>query len=513
MTFTTADFYWYSDSAFIFPDSGDDAASYSIAADAGTIALNGQAADLTAVLTLSADGGTVALNGGISNGLIFSGTQFGTFVLSGQNATLRAGYTLTANARSFNATGINATFSAVLRMSAAASSFALTGNGVFPPVLPWMPNKIYLAGYVVSASALQASGLLFRCIVTGASGATEPAWPTSIGDITPDGAIAWQAISSVYDELAKVAPSAIIELFELTLDAALHGSTDTYRWHAGANANITGNITWNGNQYMRLPITAEGFEYSNGGSLPRPTLTAANLNSGISALLLLVNEITPGNDLGGAKVVRIRTLAKYLDGQPNADPRVKFPDEIWYIDRKASENRDVVSFELASKFDLAGVMLPKRQCIANICQWQYKGPECAFDPLGAIARPLPEHYVNNGYNEGRNINSGGQFNATYYLATYGDVAANYTNANANEHYRNYGIWEGRFGNAGGAFDKAYYLATYPDLNFIVYYDANDQGVGSAALDVCSKRLTGCRARHGATAELPFGSFPGLGLVQ
>jgi hypothetical protein len=37
-----------------------------------------------------------------------------------------------------------------------------------------------------------------------------------------------------------------------------------------------------------------------------------------------------------------------------------------------------VSFELASKFDLAGVMLPKRQVIANICQWKYRSTECGY---------------------------------------------------------------------------------------------------------------------------------------
>jgi lambda family phage minor tail protein L len=88
--------------------------------------------------------------------------------------------------------------------------------------------------------------------------------------------------------------------------------------------------------------------------------------------------ITAGNDLGGAKVVRIRTLKKYLDGQAGADPHAKFPDEIWYVDRKSNENRAVVEFELASKFDLVGVMIPRRQIIANVCQWVYRGGECGY---------------------------------------------------------------------------------------------------------------------------------------
>lgn len=242
----------------------------------------------------------------------------------------------------------------------------------------WSFSAIYSVGDIVRATSMQASGLVFRCVVAGTSELNEPAWPTDIGGTVIDGGVTWQAISSIYEELSVLAPSAIIELFELKLDATLHGASTTYRWHNGVNANVTGNITWNGNDYVRLPIEAEGFDYTNTGSLPRPTLTVSNLSNVITTLLLLVNTTTPGNDLGGARVKRIRTLKKYLDGEPAADPNAKFPDEIWYIDRKANETRDAVSFELASKLDLAGVMLPQRQIIANICQWQYRSSECGY---------------------------------------------------------------------------------------------------------------------------------------
>ena len=242
----------------------------------------------------------------------------------------------------------------------------------------WASSTAYSVGNIVRASTLQASGLVFRCTTAGTSGGSEPAWGTDIGSTITDGTVVWTAVASSYEELAEIAPSAIIELFELTLDATLHGFSDTYRWHNGANADVTGNIVWNGNTYARLPIQAEGFDYTNTGSLPRPTLTVSNLDSTMTTLLILVNATTTGNDLGGATVRRIRTLKKYLDGEAAADPHAKFPDEVWFVDRKASENRDAVSFELASKFDLAGVMLPKRQLIANVCQWKYRGAECNY---------------------------------------------------------------------------------------------------------------------------------------
>ena len=242
----------------------------------------------------------------------------------------------------------------------------------------WTDANAYAVGDIVRSTSLQASGLVFQCTTAGTSGATEPAWATDIGSTVTDNTVVWTAISSVFEELAQLAPSAIIELFELHLDTTLHGSSDIYRWHGGVNADVTGNITWNGNDYVRLPIKADGFEYTNTGSLPRPTLTVANLDSTVTNLLLLVNATTAGNDLGGATVKRIRTLKKYLDGETAADPHAKFPDEIWVVDRKASESRNVVSFELASKFDLPGIKLPKRQLIANICQWRYRSTECSY---------------------------------------------------------------------------------------------------------------------------------------
>ena len=242
----------------------------------------------------------------------------------------------------------------------------------------WTSSTAYSVGNIVRASTLQASGLVFRCTVAGTSASTQPTWPTDIGSTIADGGVTWAAISSVYEELAVLAPNAIIELFQLTLDATLQGSSATYYFHAGANAAVTGNIIWNGNEYVRLPIQVEGFDYASGGTLPRPTLTIANLGGEISTLILLGNAVTPGNDLGGAKITRIRTLKKFLDGEAGADPHAKFPDEIWYVDRKSAETRDIVQWELASKLDMAGMMIPKRQLIANICQWQYRSSECGY---------------------------------------------------------------------------------------------------------------------------------------
>ena len=116
----------------------------------------------------------------------------------------------------------------------------------------------------------------------------------------------------IITDLQKINPSAINELYTLTTDATLHGLAQTYRFHNGSNLNNSNDIIWAGNTYIKMPIQAEGFSF-NKGQLPRPTLTVSNALGTITSILLNVNKVTTGNDLTGATVTRIRTLARYLD--------------------------------------------------------------------------------------------------------------------------------------------------------------------------------------------------------
>ena len=116
----------------------------------------------------------------------------------------------------------------------------------------------------------------------------------------------------IITDLQSINPSAVIELFELTTDATLHGSTQTYRFHAGSNLNLNGKLVFGGNEYLRFPVTAEGFAYQR-GQIPRPSISVSNALGTITAILLNVNAVTTGNDLTGATVKRIRTSARYID--------------------------------------------------------------------------------------------------------------------------------------------------------------------------------------------------------
>ena len=190
-------------------------------------------------------------------------------------------------------------------------------------------------------------------------------------------------------ELQKINPSNIVELFQLQLDTTIHGADTTYYFHNGVSENNNGNLIFDSVEYTRMPIEASGFEF-NGKQLPRPKLRISNILGTFTTILLTLPQ-----GLEGAKVTRIRTLERYIDhinfdigdilleddsellqendslvsqessdnphGTP--DPTATFPDEVYFIDRKSTENRDIIEFELAASFDLQGVRLPKRQVL------------------------------------------------------------------------------------------------------------------------------------------------------
>lgn len=180
---------------------------------------------------------------------------------------------------------------------------------------------------------------------------------------------------SIASELQKLSPDAIIELF--VLDATSIGG-EIFRFHAGTN-ELRQNIVWQGETYIRFPVQVNGFELSGQGTLPRPRMRVSNVLSTITALLIQYE------DLVGSKIIRKRTMKKYLDAEnfeggvnPTEDTAASFADDIYFIDRKSSENRDMVEFELASSLDLHGVKIPRRQIIANLCPWVYKSAECGY---------------------------------------------------------------------------------------------------------------------------------------
>jgi len=256
----------------------------------------------------------------------------------------------------------------------------------------WSANTALSANTLVAPTeSKRVAGLFFKVTTAGTTGSDEPNWPKELGQTaydtngTPASNVQYLAVSALFSSLQPISPSAIIELFTLRLTAKVHGLTTTYRFHGGTNLDANGEIEWAGQPYTRIPIIAEGFAYQR-GQIPRPKLIVSNALGSISTILNLVNNTNvnnvpnTGNDLTGAIVTRIRTQARYLDvanfpaignnppvnpyGTP--DPTAEYKREIYLVDRKATENREIVEFELAAPSDLAGVRIPKRQCTREL---------------------------------------------------------------------------------------------------------------------------------------------------
>ena len=179
--------------------------------------------------------------------------------------------------------------------------------------------------------------------------------------------------SKISEEIQKLEPSAIIELFELKLTLAVNGVDQTYYYHAGTN-ELKSNIVFNGVTYVAAPVQVKGFDKKTKGTLPRPTFSVANANNAITNLMLLYSPLN-------AEVKRIQTCKKFIDAvnfssgtNATADPTAIFQtDDIWYIDRVAAETPELVTFELTARINLQKLRLPKRQ-IVEYCPWKYRSP-------------------------------------------------------------------------------------------------------------------------------------------
>jgi phage-related protein len=60
--------------------------------------------------------------------------------------------------------------------------------------------------------------------------------------------------AAIASAVQGIAPSALIELFQLELNVAQHGVAETYYFHGGTNLSDNGDMIWAGQAYMALPI-------------------------------------------------------------------------------------------------------------------------------------------------------------------------------------------------------------------------------------------------------------------
>lgn len=179
---------------------------------------------------------------------------------------------------------------------------------------------------------------------------------------------------SIALETVKLQQSAPVELYVLDVTPLGGG---TYRFAPQVN-ELGQAIVWQGATYEPFPIQATGFEARATGVFPRPKLACSNVLGSLGAL------IRAHDNLRGARLIRKRTLARYLDavnfaaGNANADPLAEFPDELWLVDHCTGRNRLAIGWELCNPLDFVGVMLPSRTVRSNFCPWVYRSSDCGY---------------------------------------------------------------------------------------------------------------------------------------
>ncbi len=362
----------------------------------------------------------------------------------------------------------------------------------------WVAGVTYAVGNIVNSNPIAGEGAYaFRCKVAGKSGADQPAFPLIFGSTVTDNEVTWEVISPVYEQLYKLEPEAIIELFHLRFTnfaansaEVLNGgekinvngrSTDTWTeenlyFHAGTNG-IPVSLVFNGITYTAAPVEADGFEKKVNGALPRPTLRVANVNNAITSLMhRSTNQINP---LMG-KVTRIRTCKKFIDA-------VNFFDQ-QYTYEPSTTLANGTAFGLS---DIA-VVSPNTT---------KENPDDPSNPIpvdddaqmdlaahgtgdGTARFPDEVWYIDR-------ISSENQQLVEFELASKLEL----TNVllprrTVVEHCP----WKYRgveCGYTGGAVAKA-----------------DDSSTTSLADDQCGKRLKSCRLRYPTAESLPFGGFPG-----
>ena len=141
-------------------------------------------------------------------------------------------------------------------------------------------------------------------------------------------------------------------------------------------------VTFAGKVYQPAPIKTEGFSWDGSGALPRPTLTV-----GVKDLAFL-SFVLGADDLVGCPIKRIVTYRRFLDDGAQPNPTAHFPIDEYVVERKQSQARNTLNFELSAKMDQEGRMIPARQVLRDACthsfrrwvngEWDYSKATCPY---------------------------------------------------------------------------------------------------------------------------------------
>ena len=188
------------------------------------------------------------------------------------------------------------------------------------------------------------------------------------------------------DAQSQEIDSGIVDLFEITLP----DDTIVYL-HPGVDDDFTNlqfrdkDSPYTVRTYIPMPMVIDGLELQADGAPNRPSFQIANIGTLLSGQLSGYKN----DDLVGQRIVRRRTLKKYLVGESaDATPPVEFRSQEYIIDRIAKEDNISLTYEVAAPYDLESIKLPRRVVVGKFCSWKYQGYHDTKNSVGGCTWKL-----------------------------------------------------------------------------------------------------------------------------
>ena len=137
----------------------------------------------------------------------------------------------------------------------------------------------------------------------------------------------------------------------------------------GASANLyytayDVNVVYNGNTYIRFPISHAPVSENAEGIIDAVEITIANVS-------LVIQEYLEIYKWKGLKVRIVEVWTNQL-----SDPDA-YLESIFYIDKFRTDARNAY-FTCTSKFDALDVYLPREVYLRHHCQLEFKSAECGY---------------------------------------------------------------------------------------------------------------------------------------
>lgn len=197
-------------------------------------------------------------------------------------------------------------------------------------------------------------------------------------------------VANIKQVVQSPSPGGIVELFTLDLRAITGGNSDIYRFTPNVVSGST--VSFAGNSYVGAPIKSDGWSWSGTGPLPQPTITVGNVGGFISGLIISFS------DMIGTKVIRIKTLDRFLDGGTDAPATPSEAQmlsyDIYTIERKTKHDPELVEFQLSSILDQEGKKIPRHQAFQS-CRHRYRAYMAATSSFDYTNATCP--YVGSSY--------------------------------------------------------------------------------------------------------------------